>query len=250
MSRTMTPNIRFLTILAASLGVAALLVAGSADAQEPDKTRRMTITAAGTVTAEPDMATLSLGVVTDGRTAAAALAANTAAMTGIVATLKSAGIADRDLQTSGFNINPRYTRPPRRTDGQQAAPQIAGYTVHNSLNVRIRDLTQTGAVLDVVVGLGANSVSGPNFGFDDPAPFQNEARTLAVSQARARAALYAEAAGVELGDILSIDEAGGGAPRPVQMAARMESLASDASVPIEAGELTFRQQVRIVWEIN
>ncbi|MHA1189563.1 MAG: SIMPL domain-containing protein [Alphaproteobacteria bacterium] len=207
----MTPNFRFLTILAASLGVAALMIAGSADAQEPDRTRRMTITAAGTVTAEPDMATLSLGVVTDGRTAAAALAANTAAMTGIVATLKGAGIAARDLQTSGFNINPRYTHPPRRTDGQQAAPQIAGYSVHNSLNVRIRDLAQTGAVLDVVVGL---------------------------------------AAGVELGDILSIDEAGGGAPRPVPMAARMESLASDAPVPIEAGELTFRQQVRIVWEIE
>ena len=238
--------IRFAALLAAAL---ALLPGRPVLAQTDDTARRLTLVAEGTVIAEPDMATVNLGVVSEARTAAAALEANTASMSGIVAQLKAAGIAERDLQTSGFHVSPVYTRPARRADGQQAAPQIAGYRVHNTLTVRIRDLARTGAILDVVVTLGANSVDGPQFSVAEPEPLRDEARQKAVAAARARAALYAQAAGVTLGAIMSIEEAGGGDPRPVPMA-RMEAAVADAAVPIEAGELTFREQVRIVWEIE
>ncbi len=242
----MTFKIRYPAILAALCLVLPL----SAAAADEDSKRQLTIVAEGQVTAEPDLATVSLGVVSEARTAAAALNANTASMGDIVARLKATGVAERDLQTSGFNVSPIYSQPVRRSDGHQAAPQITGYRVHNTLNVRIRDLEETGAILDVAVTLGANSINGPHFTVAEPEPLRNEARRKAVAEARARAALYAEAAGVTLGDILAIDEAGGGGPpRPMAMA-RMESLAADASVPIEAGELTFHEQVRIVWEIE
>jgi uncharacterized protein YggE len=236
-------------VLLCALGLAALSPFAAAAAEDKPAPRLISLTGEGEVTAAPDMAVLSLGVISQDRTARQALFANTRAMTSLVDAMKKAGVAPRDLQTSGFNVNPKYSRPLPAPGGQPRAPEIVGYSVRHTLSVRIRDLGNTGKILDTAVSLGSNTISGLNFTLAKPKPLHNAARKAAMADALEKAALYAEAAGVSLGPIRTITEAGGGRPpRPVAMA-RAEA-AFDGAVPIEAGELTFRAQVSVVWEIG
>jgi uncharacterized protein YggE len=235
-----------------AFALATLSPAGTVIAAEDEpKPRLMSLTGEGSGTAAPDMAVLSIGVVSEDRTARQALLANTRAMTALVDTMKKSGVESKDLQTSGFNVNPKYSRPRRSQTGEQPAPQIVGYTVRNTLSVRIRDLGSAGEILDKAVSLGSNAVSGLTFTLAEPKPLQNEARKAAMADALDKAKLYAEAAGVALGPIQTITEGGGvRPPRPVPMARAQAEIAFDSAVPIEAGELTFRARVSVVWEIG
>ncbi|MYZ48731.1 SIMPL domain-containing protein [Rhizobiales bacterium L72] len=228
----------------------ACLAAAPAFAQSaapsPIPERRIVVTGTGEAVAKPDMATLELGVVTEDSTAAAALSANNQAMARIVEDLKSAGIEPRDLQTAGLDIAPRYTRP---DPNENRAPEIAGYTVRNQLRIRIRDLAAVGATLDRAVGLGANSLSGPAFTLADTSGLEAEARRKAVADAKARAELYARAAGIGLGRVLRIDENGGERPYPVAAPRMMKAEAFDAAMPVEGGELTISASVTMTWAI-
>lgn len=230
----------------ALLALTALVVLAPATAPAADQPRRtLTMTGTGQVQDAPDQATISAGVQTEARTAAAALEANTRAMSQAVASLKEAGIADRDLQTSRFQVSPVYSNNnnPQRNE----PPRIVGYQVSNQLTVRVRDLARLGEILDQVVNQGANTINGPNFGFADPTERTDTARRRAVEDATRKARLYAEALGVSLGQIVSVDEQGGGFPRPEAMAMRVSR---GADVPIEAGELTLTVNVNIVWELD
>jgi len=232
-------------VVAGLLGLATMLTAQDTRAAE-DKTRRISVTGVGEATAAPDMATVTLGVVSEAETAAAALAQNSATVSELIAALKDEEIANRDIQTANFSIQPKIVYPERtRTDPGE--PRIVGYTVNNSLIVRIRDLERTGAILDRMVSLGSNTVSGIQFGVAEPKPVEERARKAAVADARARAELYAEAAGVALGGIVLIAESGAEAPRPVPMA--RTTMAEAMPVPVQGGELTFSSRVSIVWEI-
>ena len=240
-------------MLSCALGLAALTPAGTAAAaEEQTPPRLISLTGEGEVTATPDMAILSLGVVSEDRTARQALLANTRAMTALVDAMKKAGVEAKDLQTAGFNVNPKYSRPPRPVqNGQPPAPQIIGYSVRNTLSVRIRDLGSAGEILDQAVSLGSNAISGLTFTVAEPKPLQNAARKAAMADALEKAELYAQAAGVKLGQIQTITEAGGiRPPQPVMMARAQAEVAFDAAVPIEAGEITYRAQVSVVWEIG
>ena len=241
---------RFPLMLGGALAAAALLLAGAAKAQQAERTARtLTLIAEGTATAAPDIATISLGVVSEAEAAAAALSDNTRRMREIAAELKDRGIAERDLQTSNISVQPVYANEtPRRSNEAPAPPRVVAYRASNLLTVRIRDLTKVGAILDATVGVGANSVSGPVFTVDDPEPHQDAARRAAIANARANAALYAEAAGIALGPVTSIEEQNFGGPQPYAMA-RAAAMEAAADVPIEGGELTFRANVRVVWEI-
>lgn len=210
----------------------------------------LSLTGEGTVRAKPDMATLQLGVVAEATTARDALSENTSRMAEIVAALREDGIESRDLQTSDFSIQPRYSQPAPGREAEPFVPEIVGYAVRNTLTVRIRDLEQTGALLDKAVTLGANDISGPNFTVADPSTLQDSARKAAMRDALRKADLYAEAAGVTLARILRIDEAGGYAPQPMAMAREMKAQSFDASVPIESGELSMTAQVSMSWEIG
>jgi uncharacterized protein YggE len=156
----------------------------------------------------------------------------------------------RDLQTSGFSVQPVYSQPPRDYDPSQPfEPKIVGYSVTNNLTLRIRDLDKVGALLDQVVTLGANSVSGPQFTVADPQPLEDQARRAAVRDALRKGALYAEAADVVLGPIFRIE---GGYVQPPQpfspgISYRMEAAAAAPPVPIEGGELIFQSQVSVSW---
>jgi uncharacterized protein YggE len=160
---------------------------GRAPAQPADVAengRALSVVGEATVRGRPDMAMLTLGVVSDARTAGEALAANTEGMTRILEALKAEGLESRDLQTANFSVEPLYSQPPPDFQHTQPfEPKIVGYRIRNEVAVRIRDLARVGALLDRSVGLGANSVSGPVFTVADPSTLQDQARQAAVRNA-------------------------------------------------------------------
>lgn len=235
---------RFASLVAA----AALFLAlpGAVSGQEPPATiATVTVTGEGRVQAPPDMATISLGVTTEADSASAAMADNSDAVAAVLARLSEAGVEERDIQTSGLSLGPRYAY--RDSGGE--APEITGYTASNIVTVRVRALASLGAVLDRVVSGGANTINGLAFGLaDDRAPL-DQARQAAVADAARKAALYAEAAGVVLGPIRSIREGGEGMP-PQPMMAAEASFARGDDVPVQGGELDIRAQVTIVYAVT
>ena len=223
--------------------VAVLLAALAVPAAAEDE--RLVLTAEGEVRVEPDIATVQIGVETDGDTAAEALAINAAAAEKVIAALKEAGIAAPDIQTSRFGISPIYADRKSYSSGEDG-PTVQGYRVTNMVSARTGDLDGLGGVLDRVVSVGANQIRGIHFGLADDTRAMDEARRRAVAEALRRAQLYAEAAGVKLGGIVAIEEFGGHGG-PVMAEARM---AASAAPPIEAGSLSISVQVRVSWEID
>ena len=206
-----------------------------------DDAARITVTGEGRVDAAPDMATVSLGVVTEGTTAAEAMAANSIQLAAVLEQLKMGGIEDRDIQTSGLSLNPNW----QQTEADPT-PRIMGYQASNMLTVRVRKLDQLGTVLDKTISDGANSFNGLCFGLSDPAPAMNEARKRAVTDAMARARLLTQAAGLTLGPVVSISEGGGfGGPQPMY---RMDAAAA-SPVPVAAGEVSTAASVTMVFEL-
>jgi uncharacterized protein YggE len=188
------------------------------------------VSAEGRVTRVPDVATIRAGVVTQAPTAAAALAANAQRMSRVLAAVKRAGVAERDVRTASVGLSPQY----RYADGQ--APAITGYQATNTVAIRFHDVAASGAILDALVGEGANQIEGPSLTIDHPDAALDEARADAVKRARARADLYAKAAGMSVSRIISIAESGqndGGSPPPMPYA-RMDKAA--ASTQLAAGE--------------
>lgn len=200
----------------------------------------ITVTGEASIAATPDMATVSLGVTTEGATAAEAMAANSKALAAVIDRLQGAGIAETDLQTANLSLNPNWTGY-----DSGAAPQIANYMAMNMLNVRVRDLANLGSVLDASIADGANTLNGITFELAAPRPVQDEARRAAMGDATAKATLYAEAAGVTLGKIASIAEVQNyGGPMPVFMEAKAAS-----PVPVAAGQIALQAQVTVTYEI-
>lgn len=203
--------------------------------------RQITVSGQGLVEAAPDRASLSLGVVTDGKTGAMALAENSKAMANVMAQLANAGILPENLQTQNLSVSPRWNTSSTR-DRDEA--DIKGFTARNMLSVEILDLAKLGTVLDAAVSTGANNFNGISFGLSDPSQALEKARRAAVADAISKAELYASAAGVNLGDLIAINELGGPS-RPVPMAAmRMVE-----SVPVAAGEVTVSATVTLVYAI-
>ena len=228
----------------------------------------LTVSAEGRSFREPDMAVFSAGVTTQGQSAAAALAENSRAMTQVIAALRRAGIAERDIQTSNLSINPIYQDPNRdammaaRVSGQPyvppppeaQVPRIVGYTATNNVSVRQRDLDDFGEVIDTLAAAGANQLNGPMFQMDQAEPALNEARLDAVRAARARAELYAEATGLRIVRILSINEGGGYYGPPPVVFARGEAAMASAPpppppAPVQPGELQMSTQVTVLYEL-
>lgn len=223
------------------LAVPMGMVAAAADAAG-----KITVTGQGMVPAVPDMATIMLGVTSQSETAQAAMAANSASVAAILAQLKAAGLQDRDIQTSGLSLNPQFDYN-QSADG--TLPQILGYVATNNVTVRVRALDGLGQVLDSVIQNGANTFNGLTFGLAAPEPVMDAARKLAVADARHKAELYAAAAGVRLGPVLTIAESGGYAePQPMfRMAAES---ASAGSVPVASGEIGVTATVTIEYELT
>ena len=230
-----------------ALGLAAAIALPAvASAAETPIQPRIVVSGEGEAAVAPDMALLSLSVMREAKTAREALDDNNAAMAEVIEAIKLFGVADRDLQTAGLQIMPRYNYT-NKPDGTQEAELIA-YQVTNSLSVRVRDLVKTGEILDKAVSLGVNQGGNIVFANDDPSAVLTEARKKAVAEATAKARTLAEAAGVNLGRILEIsDQAFGAQPMPIEAKA-FDRMA--ASVPIEAGENAYRVQVNMTFELK
>jgi uncharacterized protein YggE len=225
-------------LLSALILSTALVLPAAANA-EGDVTRSISVTGTGMVESAPDMATLMIGVTTQGTSAAEALAENSKATEAVIARLTASGVEARDMQTSNLSINPNWT------GYDSSTPTISGYVASNMLTVRVRALETTGAILDAAVADGANTLNGMTFGLADPEPAYNESRKEAVADARAKAELLAEAAGVKLGPVLSISDAGAMTdPAPMYRDAVAAS-----PVPVQGGELGLVANVSVTWQI-
>jgi hypothetical protein len=203
----------------------------------------ITVEGTGIVTVTPDEANLSLGVQTQAATASAAQSDASAAMTKIIAAVKAAGVADADLATQWISLRPQIDNGP---DGNGPS-KVTGYQASQSLQVTVRRLDQTGAIIDAGVSAGANQVGDVSFSLADPSAATTQARTAAMADAKARAQTLAQAAGVTLGAPVSISEVS--APSPVPFAAASGQRAF-VSTPVEAGTTQIEVDVQVTYAIG
>lgn len=219
-------------------------------AEDSKTTPTISIQGRGEVVAAPDTAAVTAGVTTQGATAREALDANTKAMASLIATLKTAGVEAKDIQTSDFSVSPQYLYSDKDANGDTPPPRITGYNVQNGVNVKIRKLADLGKILDQIVTAGSNTINGVSFSVEDPAKLFDEARKAAFADAEGKAKTYADTAGVGLGSIISISEdADASPPQPVMFKA-MAARADAAPVPVEAGQLTFDVSASVMWALK
>jgi uncharacterized protein YggE len=235
---------RLFSLVLAVISVLSLTLPLSAQEREPP-IRTLVLMGSGEVRARPDIAIITIGVTKRADTAREALTQNNSAMMQIIDHLKQAGIQTKDIQTSNFTVSPAYLY-----DNQnRQPPKIIGYDVSNQVTATIRKLEDVGTILDQVVSKGSNQVYGIAFSIADPQPLEDQARRLAVVDALRKAKLYADSAGISLGQIVSILEHVQPPPVPVYMKAqRME--AADGAVPVAEGEQAITAHVNISWEIR
>jgi uncharacterized protein YggE len=224
---------------------AALLAfpaAALAQVEPPLHGTRLDVSATGEVSRVPDVARIGAGVVTSAPTASGAMETNARQMASVRAALKRAGIPDRDIQTSSLSLSPEY-----REGAPNAPPRILGYRASNEVSVTFRDIGSTGRILDALVGEGVNQINGPNLSIEHPEAALDEARIKALAAARARADLYAKAAGKHVGRLLAISETGG---EGSFMARGMLSPLPKASTLLEPGAETVSVTLNVTFELD
>jgi uncharacterized protein YggE len=232
-----------LAICAAAVPAAAQAQAGQVQVP-PIAGTSLEVSATGEVTRVPDVAVISAGVATRSQTASAALQQNAARMDRVIAALKAAGVAERDIQTSSISLNPEY----RYVENQ--APKLTGYSASNSVNIRFRDIRNSGKVLDALVAEGANQINGPTLTIDKPEAALDEARSNAIANGRARAELYARALGKRVARVVSISESGRSYPVPPPMPVMMEARAQAADTKIVPGDQKLEVTVSMVFDLQ
>ncbi len=232
-------------LIAASAAAPAALAQTSAPAAAPVvQPTTLNLSAYGETRVTPDMATINLGVNTEAPTAAGAMQANAAQMTKVIAALKRAGIADKDVQTSNLNLSAQYDYV------QNEPPKLRGYQASNQVTIVVRDLAKLGQAVDATVSAGANQVNSINFGLSDPSAAENAARLQAVKALAAKANLYAAATGYKVQRLVTLSEGGGYTPpSPVPMLA-MARFDKAESTPVAAGEIAVRVDISAVYELG
>jgi uncharacterized protein len=199
----------------------------------------------GTVTATPDMAVVSVGVVSQAARARDALAQNSRSMTEVIAAAKAADIEVRDIETNRISLRPQYSYPGQ---GSREAPKLVAYEASNTISIRVRSFDKLGGLLDSLVTSGANQIRGVELTLAEPGPLRDQARSAAMKDAFRKAEILADAAGVRIVRLFSAAEDVADGPRPFDMRMAAEA-ASRAPVPIEAGEQEIRARVTAVFEI-
>ena len=203
---------------------------------------RLSVTAEGRVTRPPDYVGIDAGVTNEAPTATEAIRQNAARMEAIRAALRRAGIADRDIRTSSISLQPQW----REVDNQ---PRLfTGYMASNQLGIRFRDIGSAGRVIDTLVGAGVNQIQGPNLGIERPEAALDEARALAVANARARADLYARALGMRIRRVVSISESANSSPMANFANARTARFV--AQTEIDPGVQALTIDVTMVFELE
>ncbi|WP_281984064.1 SIMPL domain-containing protein [Thalassorhabdomicrobium marinisediminis] len=230
--------------LAATLLSATLATPLAADAPA----RTITVTGTGEVSVDPDMATVMIGVQTESEHAAEALDAASVATSSLLSLLEAEGIPPEQIRSSTIRLQPRYS-----SSALSSGTEITGYQAVNSIMVEVMSLDRLGGLLAASVGEGANRLNGVTFGLQDPDEATDEARRLAVADARCRAELYADAAGVSLDGLVSLSEMGGGSYRPMRAEPVMLEMANSApqhDVPTAPGQIDVSASVNMVFAID
>jgi len=216
----------------------ALFVAVTALGPARAAEKLVTVTGEGTVAVAPDAAVIRIGVSSQDKTAREASEANAKQMTAVLAAIKDAGIADRDIQTSRLSLQPQYDA------SKSGTPRLTGFMATNQVTIKIRDIDRLPVVLDRAIGAGANEMSGIEFVVSEQSKLLDRARDDAIADARRKAELYAQAAGSKIGHVVAITEEGSAAaPRP------MQTMRASA-VPIAPGEQTLRATVTVSYELT
>jgi len=202
----------------------------------------VSVTGEAWISVPPDLAQIDSGVTTEAKTAREASEANNKAMGGVLQALKNAGLAEKDIQTSRLSLSPQ-SAPNRNAN---APFLIVGYRASNRVTVTIRDITKVADTIDVLVGAGANEISGMSFMVSKASKLLDDARAEAIADARRKAEIYAKAANISLGAPISISEETAPGPMPYRkMAADMA-----ASAPVAQGQETLRVSVSVSYEIR
>ena len=222
--------LRLVSILIFAAAWLAPLPARAAD-------KLVTVSGEATIAVAPDTAVIRIGVTSAAKTAREASDANAKQMTGVLAAIKDAGIADRDVQTSRLSLQPQYD------PNKAGTARLLGFQVTNQVTVKIRDIDNLPAILDRAIGAGANEMSGIEFIVSEQSKLLDQARDDAIADARRKAELYAKAASVKVGQVMAIVEDGSSPPpRPMQA---MRA----AGVPVAPGEQTLRAAVTVTYAI-
>lgn len=217
---------------------------------QPETT--LTINAEAKINVAPDIAYISAGVTEERATASEAMSAQAAAMNGVFSALEKAGIAAKDMQTSGLSLYPRYDylEVTQRDGSVRGEQKLAGYVASNNITARVRKLDTLGATIDSLVKAGGNTFSGVTFALDNDKDLKNQARTQAMKEALAKAELYANAAGLKVARIVTISEGYEYSPQPVMMArAEMAMMDASAPTPVAAGEVGVTASVSVLFEL-
>jgi uncharacterized protein YggE len=235
--------------LASALALSCMTMTANAQTPPPaisaSEGTLLSVSAEAEASRVPDVASLSTGVVTQAADANAALAANATQMNKVMAAIKDAGIAEKDIRTSGISVNPQYKY------GDNQPPTITGYQASNTVSIKVREIDKLGEVLDALVASGANQVNGPSFEIDQPEAVYDEARRAALEKAQQRAQMYAKSLGMQVRRIVSISEGGGfQPPRPMMMAKASFDRAGAESSPVSPGETTLTANLDVVFELG
>lgn len=215
--------------------------------------RTISVIGTGKLSVAPNIAEISIGVITSATTAKDALAANNESMSTLQDVLKERGVAAKDVETTQVAINPQYSQPAQPAPGQpqrEFIPKIVGYQVTNTVKITARDIKKLGVLLDAVVQAGANQMYGISFRVDKPEQLLDSVRKEAMGDAKRKAELLAGEAGMVVGRPISIREEGAGPPPPRPMMMARRGFAAEAAVPISAGEQDLGLSVHVVYEMK
>lgn len=205
--------------------------------------RTFSVSAEGKVNAIPDIAEIRLTVISEGKDLANIQKENSEKINRIINFLKEKGIKDEDIKTEIYNLQPKY-------DWQKSPYQIVGYTLNQTILVKIRDFNKIGEILSEAVKYGANQISGPNFTIDDPEKLKEEAREMAIKKAKEKAEKIAKAANVKLGELFNISEYGL-IPSPIVPLYKSLEATSEEVIPqIEPGSQKIKVTVTLTYEIR
>jgi uncharacterized protein YggE len=245
MKKSIQVGIVLLSLLLAIVLLAPSVSPGLALQEEEmvsdNQERTINVSGTGQVSAQPDVAVVTLGVQTEAEEAASALSENSQQMQALVDALEEASVATEDIQTEVIRLYPRYDQAP---DGKGQG-ELVGYTATNMVEVRIRDLDKVGEILDTAVQAGGNRIESIGFEVSDSAQYMDQAREAAWNDAEHRAEQLSELAGASLGEVLTISESGRG-PQPVVERPLLAAEAA-AAVPVEPGSQTIEVDLQVTW---
>lgn len=226
----------------------------------PANTSTINVDGTGHAIAVPDIATFSFSVSETGKTVAEAQTKATDRINSALKTIRGQGVADKDISTQSYNINPHYEY--QRAVCPATSPEISycpgsksvltGYDVSQSIEIKVRDISKAGAILASIGSLGVQNVSGLNFSVDEPAKVQAEARNKAITDAKSKADVLAKQLGVSLVRVVSFSENSGGYPRPMYSMEKVmgAGVSAPAAPEIPAGEQKVTSNVSITYEIQ